>query len=131
MPKQRTTKRQREQAQAEQRQTARAERELAHASRPLFGTGGTGKSPNKIPTLETPAFAKDSSDIVSVLTASPFFKHKPVRYEEDMAIREAAAQQEIERKKKRVAVVCHKSGYQYVGEAEDPRTFGKKSQALE
>lgn len=55
---------------------------------------------------------------------------KPFMYEdsqkEEMRIREALAQEEKERKKKRVAVVCHKSSYQYITEGMDPKLFGRK-----
>ena len=55
---------------------------------------------------------------------------KPLMYEdsrqEEMRIREALAQEEKERKKKRVAVVCHKSSYQYITEGMDPKLFGRK-----
>lgn len=66
----------------------------------------------------------------SVMTNSPLNTARPVRYEGELELRELVAQQEIAKKRQRVAVVCHKSGYQYVGESEDPKTFGKKSQAL-
>ncbi|WYW02663.1 hypothetical protein Peetri_00075 [Pseudomonas phage vB_PpuM-Peetri] len=132
MSKQRTTKKQREEQQAKQREEARLKKERDHAFRPLFGTGGSGrKTPNRLPTLETPVYAKDSKHVPSLITAKPFNNQVPVQYDEEMSVREAAAQVEIAQKRKRVAVVCHKSGYQYVGEAEDPKTFGKKSQALE
>lgn len=45
---------------------------------------------------------------------------------EEMQEREAAAQEEKKRKAKRVAIVCHKSSYQYVTEGMDPKLFGRK-----
>lgn len=47
-------------------------------------------------------------------------------FEEGYEEREAAAQQEIERKKKRVGVLVNKSGYQYLTEDTDLTTLGKK-----
>lgn len=116
----------------EQRAQRQAERDLKQASRPLFGTPGTGKGAHRKPTLEVPSFASDSKVYPSIVSNSPLNTGKPLKYEsEELAAREAAAQEQIKVKRGRVAVICHKSGYQYVGESEDPRTFGKKSQALE
>ncbi|QYW02659.1 hypothetical protein CPT_Marzo_121 [Stenotrophomonas phage Marzo] len=52
----------------------------------------------------------------------------PVRYEGEMAEREAAAQREIERKKTMVAPMYSKGGYQYVGDVppEIVKTLGRK-----
>lgn len=47
-------------------------------------------------------------------------------FEEGFEEREAAAQQEIARKKKRVGVLVNKSGYQYISEETDLTTLGKK-----
>ena len=41
------------------------------------------------------------------------------------------ALEQAKEKAKRVAVVCHKSGYQYIGEKEDAKNFGKKSQQMD
>jgi hypothetical protein len=41
------------------------------------------------------------------------------------------ALEQAKEKAKRVAVVCHKSSYQYVGDNEDAKNFGKKSSQLE
>lgn len=113
--------------QAEQR---RLERQVAMAARPLFGTGGSG-NPRKKPALAVPDYA-DSSRYPSIMTNSPLNTARPVTYDSaEMIAREQVAQKQIAEKRKRVAVVCHKSGYQYVGESEDPRTFGKKAQALD
>jgi len=45
---------------------------------------------------------------------------------EDWAAREQAAQEEIERKKKRTAPLYNKGGYQYISDSEDPTTIGRK-----
>lgn len=52
----------------------------------------------------------------------------PVRYEGEMAEREAAAQREIERKKTMVAPMYSKGAYQYVGDVppEIVKTLGRK-----
>ena len=52
----------------------------------------------------------------------------PIKYEGELAEREAAAQREIERKKKMVAPLYNKGGYQYVGDASEEiiKNLGKK-----
>jgi hypothetical protein len=45
---------------------------------------------------------------------------------DEMIAREKAAQEEIERKKKRVAVLYNKGAYQYITDEMDPKTFGRK-----
>lgn len=50
----------------------------------------------------------------------------PEELEEEMRKREAAAQAEIERKRTHVAILCHKSSYQYITEGMDPKLFGRK-----
>lgn len=57
----------------------------------------------------------------------PLFASK-LRYEGEMAEREAAAQVEIERKKTMVAPICNKSGYMYIGDVppEVVKTLGRK-----
>lgn len=51
----------------------------------------------------------------------------------ELPIEKAAtlALEEMKEKAKRVAVICHKSGYQYIGDKEDAKNFGKKSQEME
>lgn len=47
---------------------------------------------------------------------------------------EVAAQTAIldaKEKAKRVAVICHKSGYQYIGAAKDTKDYGKKTSQME
>ena len=39
--------------------------------------------------------------------------------------------EQAKEKAKRVAVVCHKSGYQYFGTGKDAKDFGKKTQQSE
>lgn len=48
------------------------------------------------------------------------------RYAGDMAKREAAAQEEIARKRKQVGILVNKSTYQYITEGMDLTTLGKK-----
>lgn len=52
----------------------------------------------------------------------------PVKYEGDLAAREAAAQVEIERKKKMTAPLANKMGYQYIGDMPESviKTLGRK-----
>lgn len=47
-------------------------------------------------------------------------------YVGEMAEREAKAQQEIQQKKKRVAILFNKGGYGYITDGMDPKTFGRK-----
>ena len=69
---------------------------------------------------ETPAYPS----LVSVSNSPVKVKKQPLS--EEMQRREDAAQEEIARKKKRVAVICHKSGYQYLSEDVDLTMIGKK-----
>jgi len=69
-----------------------------------------------------------SSMMIEYMNANDPVLEKPIRYEGEMAEREAAAQREIERKKTMVAPICNKGGYQYVGDAppEVVQTLGRK-----
>lgn len=58
-------------------------------------------------------------------TAQPALVKGRVKYEGEMAEREAIAQLEIEEKKKRVAPLCNKGGLVYA-EGYDPKTLGRK-----
>lgn len=62
----------------------------------------------------------------SMLTeAAPEWEIFEFEYE-NFEEREKAAQEEIERKKLRVAPLFNKGGYQYISDDMDPTTFGKK-----
>ncbi len=50
-----------------------------------------------------------------------------VKYTDDMAVREAEAQVEVERKKKRIAPMYNKGAYQYVTDGTDPKDIGRKN----
>lgn len=50
----------------------------------------------------------------------------PVKYEGEMLERELAAQEEIERKKKRIAPAYNKGAYQYITDGTDPSDLGRK-----
>lgn len=54
-------------------------------------------------------------------------KSEKIIYEDEMAIREQEAQREIERKKKRVAILCPKSTYQYITDGIDIKEIGRKN----
>lgn len=64
----------------------------------------------------------------SNVAAVPSVKDSVIELTPDMAEREKLAQQEISRKKKRVAPLYNKGGYQYVGDAppEIIQTLGRK-----
>jgi len=51
----------------------------------------------------------------------------------DTPIEKAAieALEQAKEKAKRVAVICHKSGYQYIGEGKDSKDYGKKTSQME
>lgn len=49
-----------------------------------------------------------------------------IEMSDEMIAREKAAQEEIEHKKKRVAVLYNKGAYQYITDEMDPKTFGRK-----
>lgn len=102
-------------------------------------TGGFSKSPktsscggpnlqqiSKKSVLAKKVFVRDTPKYPSLVSvgSSPV-KIKPVLSPE-MQQRELAAQKEIERKKKRVAILYNKGGYQYVSDATDLTTLGKK-----
>jgi len=50
----------------------------------------------------------------------------PLKYEGELAAREAVAREEIERKKKCVAPLYSKGAYQYVGSEEQAKWIGRK-----
>jgi hypothetical protein len=63
----------------------------------------------------------------SLLTAASHVgKSLPVKYTGEMALREDAAQQEIARKKYRVAPLFNKGALQYISDDMDPKTLGRK-----
>lgn len=64
----------------------------------------------------------------SLQTETPFQMPVYPKYEGEMAEREAAAQVELEKKKKRVGILVNKSAYQYLGDAppEIMYSLGKK-----
>lgn len=68
------------------------------------------------------------SRMISYMMENNPVLEKPIRYEGEMAEREALAQKEIERKKTMVAPICNKGGYQYVGDVppEVVQTLGRK-----
>lgn len=76
--------------------------------------------------LSQKAFRRETPNYPSLVSvsSSPVKVKKPLS--EEMQRREEVAQLEIERKKKRVAVICHKSGYQYLSEDTDLTMLGKK-----
>lgn len=80
--------------------------------------------------LETlPSRPLRQSDAIPSRNTGYFVEPKmPIKYEGEMAEREALAQEEIERKKKMVAPLYNKGGYQYVGDAppEIIKTLGRK-----
>lgn len=80
-----------------------------------------------VKSLQAQLVGRSSSRPGSLATmASHTGKSLPVKYKGEFAQREALAQAEIERKKKRVAIPFNKGPYQYITEGMDPKTFGKK-----
>jgi len=71
---------------------------------------------------ETPAVPSE------VIRTQPSFEK--IEYEGEMLERERAAQEEIERKKTRVAILCPKSTYQYITDEALLRDIGKKTSQL-
>jgi hypothetical protein len=57
------------------------------------------------------------SRMIAHMEANEPVLEKPIRYEGEMAEREAAAQKEIARKRTMVAPICNKGPLQYVGDA--------------
>ena len=56
---------------------------------------------------------------------NPTVAKPKTRYDGELLERELLAQQEIERKKKRVGITFNKGAYQYLGDDIDPTTLGK------
>lgn len=81
---------------------------------------------SKKSVLVTKAFVRETLKYPSLVSVSNSpVKVRPVLSPE-MQRRELEAQKEIERKKKRVAILYNKGGYQYVSDETDLTTLGKK-----
>lgn len=68
--------------------------------------------------------------VIPSATFKPAPPEQKVQYEGEMLERELAALEEIERKKKRVAILCPKSTYQYITDEALLRDIGKKTSQL-
>ncbi len=58
-------------------------------------------------------------------------KRKAANIDTPIEIGAVEALQEVKRKATMVAVVCHKSGYQYIGSGKDSKDYGKKTSQSE
>lgn len=70
---------------------------------------------------------KQKDTIPSVDNRGVAVVQSAIKYEDpELVAREAAAQEEIARKKKRVGITVNKSCYQYLGDDYDATTLGRK-----
>lgn len=84
------------------------------------------KTLNRLPDLSVPD--RNSHLIIrgsTELRHSCISTEKP-KYDGKMLEREQKAQEEIKRKKKQVAILYNKGGYQFPCGADDPKKFGRK-----
>lgn len=86
--------------------------------------GGRIKSKKPEKDLDV-VYRQDVSPYKS-LTTTPDNEQDSIFVEEGLEERDAIAQAEIAKKKKRVGVLVNKSGYQYISEETDLTTLGKK-----
>lgn len=87
----------------------------------------TAKKPVESKRYIAPSLSHIPSKIDSFLEENaPAAARSPVRYEGELAAREAAAQQEIARKAKCVAPLYSKGAYQYVATEEQAKWVGRK-----
>ncbi len=84
---------------------------------------------SKKPFVFTTPNYRQTPEIPSLVTKPKPFVPEVV-YEGEMLERELLALEEIERKKKRVAIICPKSSYQYITDESLLRDLGKKTSQL-
>lgn len=83
------------------------------------------KKPTAVDVI-APTHKQYKSKIDEYLAETAPKQSMPIRYEGELALREAAAREEIERKKKCVAPAYNKGAYQYIGSEEQAKWVGKK-----
>lgn len=86
--------------------------------------GGTIKK--KKPDRDLAVTYRQDDSPYRSLTVTPENIQDSIFFDEGLEERDAAAQIEIAKKKKRVGVLVNKSGYQYISEETDLTTLGKK-----
>lgn len=89
----------------------------------VFGYRAEPNPHNEIPNYK--AYRREPKQYPSAKPISVVYK-KEQELNDSMKEREKIAQEEIERKKKRVAPLYSKGGYQYITDYEDLTTIGKK-----
>ena len=76
--------------------------------------------------LQPPVYVRETPNYPSVVDFTVTEQRLAKRLTKEMQAREEAAQEEIARKRKRVAVIAHKSAYQYITDETDLTTMGRK-----
>ena len=83
-------------------------------------------APKKETVYRAPSHSHIPSKIDEFLANSTPSQTVPLKYEGELAAREAAAREEIERKKKCVAPAYNKGAYTYVASEEQAKWVGRK-----
>lgn len=79
------------------------------------------------PSIVQPApYIRETPNYPSVIDFTAAERRFAKRLTKEMQAREDAAQEEIARKRKRVAVIAHKSAYQYITDETDLTLMGRK-----
>lgn len=85
-----------------------------------------GKSRNGVSVAELYCYPQSSHQQYPSAELTPMKLVAPKKLSPEMQAREIAAQEEIERKKKRVAPLWNKGGLQYITDDTDITTLGRK-----
>lgn len=92
----------------------------------LFGI--SKEAPDHKPNYDHPRYVSDSTRCIrsnNDMSGTMYINVKD-DLSPEMLAREAVAQEEIKRKRKRVAPAYNKGGYQYITDDTDPKTLGRK-----
>ena len=71
-------------------------------------------------------YHRETPPIPSLTLNEPIKPSEKPRLSPEMQLREVLAQEEIKKKRSRVAVLFNKGGLQYISDEMDPKTFGRK-----
>lgn len=116
----------RKQAAARKREKAQEAALVAKLAKQLGRHADGGRVKAKKPERDLAVTYRHDESPYQSLTTTSGHEEDSIFFEEGHVEREAIAQQEIAKKKKRVGVLVNKSGYQYISEETDLTTLGKK-----
>lgn len=123
-------KKRRQQALAREAEERRIRKEYEKSfSSGLFGARGVASGEFRLKTDSNPWLEerrKSYHSIPSLVDTRPNKKVYRKNYQGEMLERERLAQEEIERKKQRIAPAYSKGAYQYITDETDPRELGRK-----